>query len=182
MSVKRFIAHHRDEAMHMRNHGGWVKYTDYETIETEHKAAMLTISGIMEILGVTDYGSISEQVAALLKERDALEQAQKSNEFLKVQLSEIANFNPDWDKLEASYESWREIAAELLVAKNRIAELESAPNSMMQLSNELAERMVNNLPSKITEGYQQAYLCGYNSAINDCAQDILAATLKQNDK
>ncbi|EMW0832351.1 hypothetical protein AAEK53_005203, partial [Klebsiella aerogenes] len=48
-----------------------------------------------------------------------------SNEFLKDQLSELANFNPDWDKLEASYESWREIAAELLVAKERIAELES---------------------------------------------------------
>lgn len=55
----------------------------------------------------------------------ALEKAQKSNAFLKGQLSELANFNPDWDKLEASYESWREIAAELLVAKERIAELES---------------------------------------------------------
>lgn len=55
---------------------------------------------------------------------EALEKAQKSNEFLKGQLSELANFNPDWDKLEASYESWREIAAELLVAKERIAELE----------------------------------------------------------
>lgn len=56
---------------------------------------------------------------------EALEKAQKSNEFLKGQLSELANFNPDWDKLEASYESWREIAAELLVAKERISELES---------------------------------------------------------
>ena len=56
---------------------------------------------------------------------EALEKAQKSNQFMKDQLSELANFNQDWDKLEASYESWREIAAELLVAKNRIAELES---------------------------------------------------------
>lgn len=56
---------------------------------------------------------------------EALEKALKSNEFLKGQLSELANFNPDWDKLEASYESWREIAAELLVAKERIAEPES---------------------------------------------------------
>ncbi|WP_200780687.1 hypothetical protein [Klebsiella oxytoca] len=56
---------------------------------------------------------------------DALEKALKSNEFLKGQLSELANFNPDWDKLEASYESWREIAAELLVAKELIADLES---------------------------------------------------------
>lgn len=56
---------------------------------------------------------------------DELETAEKSNVFLKGQLAELANFNPDWDKLEASYESWREIAAELLVAKDRIAELEA---------------------------------------------------------
>lgn len=63
-----------------------------------------------------------DTVLALL---DELEAAEKSNEFLKDQLAELANFNPDWDKLEASYESWREIAAELLVAKDRIAELEA---------------------------------------------------------
>ncbi|HDU3753760.1 TPA: DUF550 domain-containing protein [Klebsiella pneumoniae subsp. pneumoniae] len=61
---------------------------------------------------------------------EALEKAQKSNEFLKGQLSELANFNPDWDKLEASYDSWREIAAELLVAKERIAELEDAEQKL----------------------------------------------------
>ncbi|MEB7605327.1 hypothetical protein [Enterobacter kobei] len=57
---------------------------------------------------------------------DELEAAEKSNEFLKGQLSELANFNPDWDKLEACYESWREIAAELLVAKDRAAEMDDA--------------------------------------------------------
>jgi len=64
----------------------------------------------------------THDVLALL---DELEAAEKSNAFLKGQLAELANFNPDWDKLEASYESWREIAAELLVAKDRIAELEA---------------------------------------------------------
>lgn len=72
----------------------------------------------------------ADDVLALV---EALEKAQKSNEFLKGQLSELANFNPDWDKLEASYESWREIAAELLVAKERIAELESRLNSADKL-------------------------------------------------
>ncbi|WP_436922274.1 hypothetical protein [Klebsiella aerogenes] len=66
-----------------------------------------------------------EKSKIITDQEEALEKAQKSNEFLKDQLSELANFNPDWDKLEASYESWREIAAELLVAKERIAELES---------------------------------------------------------
>lgn len=63
--------------------------------------------------------------ATVLVLLDELEAAHKSNEFLQVQLAELANFNPDWDKLEASYESWREIAAELLAAKDRIAELEA---------------------------------------------------------
>ena len=69
-----------------------------------------------------DEVAVAERMKALV---EALEKAQKSNEFLKGQLSELANFNPDWDKLEVSYDSWREIAAELLVAKERIAELES---------------------------------------------------------
>lgn len=68
---------------------------------------------------------LHEVAVACATAEQALEKAQKSNEFLKGQLSELANFNPDWDKLEASYESWREIAAELLVAKERITDLES---------------------------------------------------------
>lgn len=39
-----------------------------------------------------------------------LEAAEKGNEFLKEQLAQLANFNPDWDKLEACQESWRELA------------------------------------------------------------------------
>lgn len=70
---------------------------------------------------VTAWNYQQDRIDALV---EALEKTQKSNEFLKDQLSELANFNPDWDKLEASYESWREIAAELLVAKERIVELD----------------------------------------------------------
>ncbi|HBY9882445.1 TPA: hypothetical protein ACP48G_001406 [Klebsiella pneumoniae] len=88
---------------------------------------------------------------------EALEKAQKSNAFLKGQLSELANFNPDWDKLEASYESWREIAAELLVAKERIAELEtnvsiyeSAAAKHLERA-EVAERRITQLESRTVE-------------------------------
>lgn len=69
---------------------------------------------------------------------EELATAQKSNEFLKGQLSELANFNPDWDKLEASYDSWGEIAAELLAAKNLIAELESFRTAYMEWSDKTA--------------------------------------------
>lgn len=83
---------------------------------------LLNVDGDVDAANAFNLLTGPETVLALV---DALEKAQKSNQFLKDQLSELANFNPDWDKLEASYESWREIAAELLVAKDRIAELES---------------------------------------------------------
>lgn len=58
---------------------------------------------------IDDYGDfplISREQALLAK----LEAAEKGNEFLKEQLAQLANFNPDWDKLEACQESWRELA------------------------------------------------------------------------
>ncbi|HGE8458775.1 TPA: hypothetical protein ACGD77_002983 [Serratia marcescens] len=84
-----------------------------------------------------------EYVSTLLAERDAFEASaltlrdewrasKKSNAFLKEQLAKLANFNPDWDMLEACRESWCEVAAALkeaearLEAKDkRIAELEA---------------------------------------------------------
>lgn len=46
-------------------------------------------------------------------------------EFLKEQLAQLANFNPDWDKLEAATDSLREHMAELTEANKRIAELQA---------------------------------------------------------
>ncbi|BBE76230.1 ead/Ea22-like family protein [Phytobacter sp. MRY16-398] len=71
-------------------------------------------------------------ILSLLTERDAdkaliAEQA-KRIEFLKEQLAQLANFNPDWDKLEAATDSLREHMAELTEANKRIAELEGALN------------------------------------------------------
>ncbi|WP_099062458.1 hypothetical protein [Serratia sp. BW106] len=59
-----------------------------------------------------------ECVLALLAE---LEASKKSNAFLKEQLSQLANFNPDWDMLEACRESWREVSAALKEAEKRLA-------------------------------------------------------------
>lgn len=72
--------------------------------------------------GVFNMDMHSETVLALL---DELEAAQKSNEFLKEQLAQLASFNPDWDKLEAATDSIREHMVELIAARNRIAELEA---------------------------------------------------------
>ncbi|MBW7764109.1 MULTISPECIES: ead/Ea22-like family protein [Enterobacter cloacae complex] len=64
--------------------------------------------------------STPETVLALL---DELEAKDKSISFLKNQLAQLANFNPDWDKLEAATDSLREHMAELTAARKRIAEL-----------------------------------------------------------
>ncbi|MFO4143630.1 ead/Ea22-like family protein [Enterobacter kobei] len=61
-------------------------------------------------------------VLALL---DELEAKDKSIGFLKDQLAQLANFNPDWDKLEAATDSLREHMAKLSSAEKRIAELEA---------------------------------------------------------
>ncbi|HGW3730857.1 TPA: hypothetical protein ACNH31_002412 [Citrobacter freundii] len=54
---------------------------------------------------------------ALLNE---LEAKDKSIDFLKEQLAQLANFNPDWDKLEAATDSLREHMAKLSSAEKRI--------------------------------------------------------------
>lgn len=51
--------------------------------------------------------------------RDLIE----SNNYLKVELEQLANFNPDWDRLEASQESWRELNELYQAALTRLEEL-----------------------------------------------------------
>jgi DNA repair exonuclease SbcCD ATPase subunit len=69
-----------------------------------------------------DEVAIAKRMLALL---DELEAKDKSISFLKDQLAQLANFNPDWDKLEAATDSLREHMAELTAARKRIAELEA---------------------------------------------------------
>lgn len=62
-----------------------------------------------------------DELLALL---DELEAKDKSIGFLKDHLAQLANFNPDWDRLEAATDSLREHMAKLSAAEKRIAELE----------------------------------------------------------
>lgn len=68
--------------------------------------------------------------ATVLALLDELEAKEKSISFLKDQLAQLANFNPDWDKLEAATDSLREHMVELTAARNRIAELEMRPDTV----------------------------------------------------
>jgi tetrahydromethanopterin S-methyltransferase subunit G len=47
-------------------------------------------------------------------------------EFLKGELDQLANFNPDWDRLQAAQASLREYMQQLNTANKRIEELEEA--------------------------------------------------------
>ena len=47
--------------------------------------------------------------ATVLALLDELEAKDKSIDFLKEQLAQLANFNPDWDKLEAATDSLRRL-------------------------------------------------------------------------
>ncbi|ELY5259776.1 ead/Ea22-like family protein [Yersinia enterocolitica] len=57
-----------------------------------------------EFIALANPGAILDLIAQL-------EAAQKSNSFLKEQMTQLANFNPDWDRLEACQDSWRELSA-----------------------------------------------------------------------
>lgn len=63
--------------------------------------------------------------ATVLALLDEMEAKDKSIGFLKDQLAQLANFNPDWDRLEAATDSLREHMAKLSAAEKRIAELDA---------------------------------------------------------
>lgn len=71
----------------------------------------------------------AQKVQALL---DELEAKDKSIDFLKDQLAKLANFNPDWDKLEAATDSLREHIAKLSSAEKRIAELSASHGKLRE--------------------------------------------------
>lgn len=75
-----------------------------------------------EFVFYSDHAALAEALEAAKKR---IAGQDKSIAFLKEQLSLLANFNPDWDKLEAAYDSLREHMAALNAAQSRIAELEA---------------------------------------------------------
>lgn len=92
---------------------------------------------------------------------EAMEARDKQIVFLKEQLAQLANFNPDWDRLEAATDSLREHMAELNSAQARIAELESRTVTVR-------------LPSG-TGWASDPYNHGRNDGISECAKELRAA-------
>ena len=101
-------------------------------------------------------------VLALL---DALDARDKSNAFLKERLEQMANFNPDWDLLEAAMESQREHAAELKAMTSRA---ESAEQALKSRSAPVGDLVM--LIKVLVRGLKKT---GLNSELCESAMDYL---------
>ncbi|EDT5747211.1 cell division protein ZapD [Salmonella enterica subsp. enterica serovar Cerro] len=133
---------------------------------------------------VTIFESGNSDVLELL---DELEASQKSNEFLKEQLAQLANFNPDWDKLEAATDSLREHMAKLSAAEKRIAEhnfenrlLANADCDIKALRQRIAELEARKVTVKLPADYRNDDGSINDDMFNTCAvvgafRDALAA-------
>ncbi|MFL7880175.1 ead/Ea22-like family protein [Enterobacter hormaechei] len=90
--------------------------------------------------------------ATVLALLDELEAKDKSISFLKDQLAQLANFNPDWDMLEAATYSLREHMAELTAARKRIAELEATQGKpVMFIDGDISSADADKLAAVIRE-------------------------------
>ncbi|MEB2718180.1 ead/Ea22-like family protein [Citrobacter portucalensis] len=102
--------------------------------------------------------------ATVLALLDELEAKDKSIGFLKDQLAQLANFNPDWDRLEAAIDSLREHMAKLSAAEKRIAELEARTVCLPKLP----------VLGSNAEWYE-GFAAGASGMRNECADAIRAA-------
>ncbi|WP_203452967.1 ead/Ea22-like family protein [Enterobacter hormaechei] len=107
--------------------GNWHTWREagmnYPEIFTSSGHIVATVNGSFAVVR-SDFIAAANP-ATVLALLDELEAKDKSISFLKDQLAQLANFNPDWDKLEAATYSLREHMAELTAARKRIAELEA---------------------------------------------------------
>lgn len=119
-------------------------------------------------LAITEYAL---QAAGTVDEMaKALEAKGKSISFLKDQLAQLANFNPDWDKLEAATDSLREHMAELTAARKRIAELEAREVTLPQV---LDVHPLGPQSAKMFWAFKR-------DIVNECADRIRAAGIRIN--
>ena len=110
-------------------------------------------------------------VLALL---DELEAKDKTINFLKDQLEQLANFNPDWDKLEAATDSLREHMSELTAARARIAELERGGKVIKCWS---CQKSVTIGQVTVADGYCPSCNCGIDLEDYETAELVAAGII-----
>ena len=124
-----------------------------------------------------------EQEALVERAMTRIDEQAKSIDFLKEQLAQLANFNPDWDKLEAAYDSLREHMTALTAAQNRIAELEAslkaAENNEIDALCHIAElqdrTLTVKLPRDITHVTNKYFEEGRDAVIEAIESQLAAA-------
>ena len=122
------------EAANAANAGSWGYWESYKP----HKGARgyevkVGVKAVAQhCLKVDSVFIAASNPSTVLAMLDELEARDKSISFLKDQLAQLANFNPDWDKLEAATYSLREHMAELSAARKRIAELSTSHSNLRE--------------------------------------------------
>ena len=123
-------------------------------------AALARINTINETRRSFTPDTVEKLLGVIDADKELIAEQAKSIDFLKEQLAQLANFNPDWDKLEAAYDSLREHMDALTAARQRIAELEAC------LSN-----LKLDTPVVYGDGYNQGLHDGYWKARSEDEDD-----------
>ncbi|WP_284882620.1 ead/Ea22-like family protein [Citrobacter freundii] len=156
------------EAVNAANIASWGKWESYKPHKGargyEVKVGAKAVA--QHCLKVDSAFIAAANPATVLALLDELEAKDKSIGFLKDQLAQLANFNPDWDRLEAAIDSLREHMAKLSAAEKRIAELEA-------LTVNLPKRSVGEVMHM--SGFSRDYAEGWCSGNDNAIHEIRAA-------
>lgn len=154
------------EAVNAANIASWGKWESYKPHKGargyEVKVGAKAVA--QHCLKVDSAFIAAANPATVLALLDELEAKDKSIGFLKDQLAQLANFNPDWDRLEAAIDSLREHMAKLSAAEKRIAELEARTVCLPKLP----------VLGSNAEWYE-GFAAGASGMRNECADAIRAA-------
>ncbi|WP_313707922.1 hypothetical protein [Atlantibacter hermannii] len=108
--------------------GDYPPISEADLVRMEYNAALCEMLPGIQYMDPPDGGSVTplEQVRRMVADyRQRIAELEKKTAFLKEKLAQLANFNPEWDVLEAATDSLREHMSELTAANKRIAELEA---------------------------------------------------------
>ncbi|WP_313471264.1 hypothetical protein [Atlantibacter hermannii] len=107
--------------------GDYPPISEDDLVRMEYNSALCELLPGIQYMDPPDGGSVTplEQVRRMVADyRQRIAELEKKTAFLKEKLAQLANFNPEWDVLEAATDSLREHMSELTAANKRIAELE----------------------------------------------------------
>jgi len=86
-------------------------------------AALNVIADELQAMeGVIQAQCVRDAAVKLSQSNEDVDRLKNSNTFLKNELEQLANFNPDWDRLQALTESHREVCTKLSAYRECLSE------------------------------------------------------------